>query len=155
MAMLKPAGASLVIAGEGPLRAELEAKAARLGLEVQFLGAVSESVKANLLASCDVFCAPNLGGESFGIVLVEAMASGCPIVCSDLDGFKAVAGDAAVFASAGDAASLAEALRSLLTDPERAATMRARARARAKLYDWARIVPSVEQIYERALCTGG
>jgi phosphatidyl-myo-inositol alpha-mannosyltransferase len=153
MDALKDIGPALVVAGEGPLRTELEATAARLDLDVQFLGVVSETDKLRLLSSCDVFCAPNLGGESFGIVLVEAMASGCAIVCSDLAEFKAVADDAAVFVPAGDPVSLAEALRSVLTDPERADALRERARGRATLYDWARIVPGVEEIYERAFQT--
>jgi phosphatidyl-myo-inositol alpha-mannosyltransferase len=154
MDALRDTSACLMIAGEGPLRTELEAEAARLGLDVRFLGVVSETDKVRLLSSCDVFCAPNLGGESFGIVLVEAMASGCAIVCSDLDAFTAVAGDAAVFASAGDPVALAQALRSVLTDQERAAALRERARSRASLYDWTRIVPAVEAIYERAFRTG-
>jgi phosphatidylinositol alpha-mannosyltransferase len=150
MAAIGDLGAVLIVAGEGGLRTELQATAERLALDVSFLGAVSEGDKARLLASCDVYCAPNLGGESFGIVLVEAMASGCAIVCSDLDGFREVAADAAVFTRVGDAGSVAEALRSVLTDPSREKALKDAARARAALFDWASLVPEVEAIYERA-----
>ena len=109
----------------------LEASAARLGVAVRFHGEVSDEEKARLFRSCDVYCAPNLGGESFGIVLVEAMAAGCPVVCSDLEEFRVVAGDAALLAARGDPTALADALRSVLTDPERARSLGAVATARA------------------------
>jgi phosphatidylinositol alpha-mannosyltransferase len=128
----------------------LQVLATGLGARVRFLGAVSEADKARLLRSCDLYCAPNLGGESFGIVLVEAMAAGCPIVCSDLEEFEVVAGDAAIFAPVGRPAPLAEALRSVLSDPERALTMRKKSSARACVYDWSRLVTGVEAIYERS-----
>jgi phosphatidyl-myo-inositol alpha-mannosyltransferase len=144
-------GVRLLIAGEGRERSKLEALAADVGTDVQFLGAVSEQTKRGLLRACDVYCAPNLHGESFGIVLLEAMASGCPIVCSDLPEFEIVAGDAAVFGRRGDPVALANALRTVLSDPERARTMRQRSSDRALAFDWSRLVPEVESIYERAL----
>jgi phosphatidyl-myo-inositol alpha-mannosyltransferase len=150
MASIRDVGATLVVAGEGAMRARLEAMADELELDVMFLGEVAERDKARLFHSCDVYCAPNLGGESFGIVLVEAMASGCALVCSDLDEFKKVAGDAALFAHRGDAAALGEALRSVLTDQDRRRGLETMALARAALFDWSRIVPEVEDVYERA-----
>lgn len=150
MALLSDTGATLVVAGDGRLRSRLQVLATGLGGRVRFLGAVSEADKARLLRSCDLYCAPNLGGESFGIVLVEAMAAGCPIVCSDLEEFEVVAGDAAIFAPVGRPAPLAEALRSVLSDPERALTMRKKSSARACVYDWSRLVTGVEAIYERS-----
>jgi phosphatidylinositol alpha-mannosyltransferase len=150
MAPIRDLGATLVVAGEGGMRARLEAMANELELDVRFLGEVAERDKARLFHSCDVLCAPNLGGESFGIVLVEAMASGCAIVCSDLEEFKKVAGDAAVFAPRGDPTALGEALRSVLTDEDRRRQLEAMALARAALFDWSQIVPQVEEIYERA-----
>jgi phosphatidylinositol alpha-mannosyltransferase len=150
MAHLRDLSATLEIAGDGRLRARLETSAQRLGLEVRFHGAISDGDKARLFRSCDVYCAPNLRGESFGIVLIEAMAAGCPVVCSDLDEFRAVAGGAAVFARAGDPTAVADALRSVLTDPDRVRAMGAEATTRAALFDWSQIVPSVEAIYARA-----
>jgi phosphatidylinositol alpha-mannosyltransferase len=150
MPSIRDLGATLHVAGDGRLRAELEASARRLGADVRFHGAVSDGDKARLFRSCDVYCAPNLGGESFGIVLIEAMAAGCPVVCSDLEEFRAVAEDAAVLARAGDPVVLAEALRSVLTDLDRAQSMRVAAAERAGLFDWSRIVPSLEGIYARA-----
>jgi phosphatidyl-myo-inositol alpha-mannosyltransferase len=143
--------ASLVIAGEGPLAPKLRATARRLKVEVEFLGRVGEDHKERLFRSCDAYCAPNLGGESFGIVLVEAMAAGCPVVCSDLQEFKAVAKGAALFVRTGDASSLADGLRMVLSDPHRAASMREESTARAALYDWGRLIPELEAIYERAV----
>jgi phosphatidyl-myo-inositol alpha-mannosyltransferase len=150
MALLGDTRASLLVAGDGRLRSRLQALATDLGVAVRFLGAVSEDEKVRLLRSCDLYCAPNLGGESFGIVLVEAMAAGCPIVCSDLEEFKVVAGDAAIFSPVGRSAPLAEALRSVLSDPERARNMRKSSTARASIYDWSRLVTGVEAIYERS-----
>jgi phosphatidylinositol alpha-mannosyltransferase len=150
MASIRDLGVTLVVAGEGAMRTRLEAVAAELGLDVRFLGAVTESDKVRLFHSCDIFCAPNVGGESFGIVLVEAMASGCAVVCSDLEEFKKVAGDAAVFARRGDPTALGDALRSVLIDEDRTRELGSMALARAALFDWSRIVPEVEDIYERA-----
>jgi phosphatidylinositol alpha-mannosyltransferase len=149
MASLRDLGATLVVAGEGAMRARLEAMADELELDVRFLGAVAERDKARLFHSCDAYCAPNLGGESFGIVLVEAMASGCAVVCSDLEEFKKVAGDAAVFAPRGNPTALGEALRSVLTNGDLKRQLEATALARAGLFDWSQIVPQVEEIYER------
>ena len=76
------------------------------------LGELSEADKAAFLRSVDVYCAPNLLGESFGVVLIEAMAAGAPIVASDLDAFARVLEDGAagVLVRRGDAAALAGAL---------------------------------------------
>ncbi|MDP9234625.1 MAG: glycosyltransferase family 4 protein [Actinomycetota bacterium] len=150
MASIRDLDATLHVAGDGRLRAELEASARRLDLDVRFHGAVSDADKARLFRSCDVYCAPNLGGESFGIVLIEAMAAGCPVVCSDLEEFRAVAGDAAEFARAGDPDAIASALRSVVTDPGRAGSMSRDGTARAAVFDWSEIVPQLETIYARA-----
>jgi phosphatidyl-myo-inositol alpha-mannosyltransferase len=153
IALLADLDVVLLIAGEGGMRSRLHALATRLGVDARFLGAVSEEDKPRLFRSCHVYCAPNLGGESFGIVLVEAMASGCPVVCSDLEEFKSVAADAAIFTPRGSPAPLADALRSVLTDPQRARVMSQRSAARALDFDWNRLVPVVETIYERASAT--
>jgi phosphatidyl-myo-inositol alpha-mannosyltransferase len=151
MALLADLDVTLVIAGGGGMRSRLHALADRLGVDVRFLGMVSEEQKLMLFRSCDVYCAPNLGGESFGIVLVEAMASGCPVVCSDLEEFALIVADAAILFPRGDPAALADALRSVLMDPGRARTMRERSIGRARDFDWSRLVPAIETIYDRAL----
>ena len=89
------------------------------------LGQVSDEDKVRVYHSVDVFCAPNTGGESFGIVLAEAMAAGAPIVASDLDAFRRVlrGGQAGELFENGSAAGLAAAAARLLDDPARRATL--------------------------------
>jgi len=84
---------------------------------VVFLGRIAEEEKRRELAEAEVLCAPNLGGESFGIILVEGMASGCALVASDLEAFRAVAGDVARLVPGGDVAGLGKAISAALTEP--------------------------------------
>jgi len=145
----------LLVAGRGDadeLRASLPAG---LTGRVDLLGQVSEEDKARMLRSVDVYCAPNLGGESFGIILLEAMAAGTPIVASDLDAFRRVLdteGDlAGVLVPTGDAAALAAALGSLLDDPERRRAL-AELGARAVAgYDWRVVAAQVVDVYETVI----
>jgi phosphatidylinositol alpha-mannosyltransferase len=154
MGLLRDLNVTLVVAGEGGLRSRLETTADRLRVKVRFLGEVSEEDKARLYRSCEIYCAPNLRGESFGIVLVEAMASGCPVVCSDLKEFKTVTGDAALFSPAGEPAPLARAIRTLLSEPARREQMRSKGIRRAQAFDWGGLVPTVESIYRQACLAG-
>jgi phosphatidylinositol alpha-mannosyltransferase len=144
-------GARLVVAGDGPQARASRALARSLQVDVEWRGVVSDSEKAELFRSAGVYCAPGLGGESFGIVLVEAMAAGAAVVCSDLPGFRAVAGGAARLVSPGDAGALAAALRAVLTDAAEAERMRKQSVRMSSLFDWARIAGGVEGVYERAL----
>lgn len=88
-------------------------------MRIEWLGRISESDKIKRLASCTVFCAPSLYSESFGIVLLEAMAARTPLVASALDGYRNVATDDrdALLVPPGDAVALAEALTRIITDP--------------------------------------
>jgi phosphatidylinositol alpha-mannosyltransferase len=116
---------------------------------IRFLGTSLGREKGRHLAGAAVFCAPNLGGESFGISLVEAMASGCAPVVSDLPAFRSVAGDAAVYVPVGDPASLAGQLIDALGDPDRT-TMRGRAAAAAAAaFDWQHVIPTYLDLYAR------
>jgi phosphatidylinositol alpha-mannosyltransferase len=90
---------------------------------VRFLGWVDDATKRDELAAAAVFCAPNLGGESFGIIVAEAMASACAVVASSLPAFEHVAGEAALFVPPGDAAALGVRIGTLLSDPARAAAL--------------------------------
>lgn len=108
------------IVGDGPLRAGLEARYGGNG--TAFLGRADDATAARRVAGADVFVAPSLGGESFGVVLLEAMAAGTAVVASDLAGYRLAAGDAARYVPAGDPDCLAGALAELLADgPGRAA----------------------------------
>jgi phosphatidylinositol alpha-mannosyltransferase len=120
------------------------------------LGLVSEEDKARVYKSADVFVAPNTGGESFGIVLLEAMAAGTPIVASDLDAFRRVldAGDSGLvgqLARVGDAASLADACAQLLDAPERRAMLAERGARVVEQYDWSVVAAEVMHVYETAI----
>ena len=84
-------GSRLLVVGSGPQEREARRYVATRGLQgVEFLGRVSDAEKAQLFRTADVYASPATGGESFGIVLLEAMAAGAPIVCSDIHGYKGV-----------------------------------------------------------------
>jgi phosphatidyl-myo-inositol alpha-mannosyltransferase len=150
MARIRDVDARLVVAGDGPEARAGRLLADRLSVDAEWRGVVSDQEKVALFQSAGVYCAPGLGGESFGIVLVEAMAAGAPVVCSDLPGFKAVAGGAARLVPRGDAGALADALRGVLTDPTEAAAMSKQSLRMSGLFDWGRIASGVETVYERA-----
>jgi phosphatidylinositol alpha-mannosyltransferase len=143
-------GLRLLIAGPGDSGDVLERVPAPLRDRVVLLGQVSEQDKVRMLHSVDVFCAPNTGGESFGIVLAEAMAAGAPIVASDLDAFRRVlqGGRAGELFATGDPADLARAARLLLDDPERRAKLSAAATSAVSAYDWSVVARDVVSVYE-------
>jgi phosphatidylinositol alpha-mannosyltransferase len=139
---------SLDVIGEGQPDSE------QLGIAgVTFLGPVaSESVLADHYRRCDLFVAPATGQESFGIVLLEAMACGRPVVCSDIRGYRDVIDPAgAQLVPPGDPAALADAIAGLATDRERRRAMAARNRLRAEAFDWARLALEVRAVYCEAL----
>ncbi len=114
------------------------------------LGMVSEEDKARVLHSVDVFCAPNTGGESFGIVLAEAMAAGAPIAASDIEAFRKVlrGGQAGELFAVGDPGELARAAGRLLDDPQRRASLSAAAADAVRAYDWPVVARDVVRVYE-------
>mgnify|MGYP001076992345 CR=1 FL=1 len=118
---------------------------------VDFVGRVSEEEKAAILGRADIYVAPNTGGESFGIVLVEAMAAGCAVVASDLEAFAAVADDAALLFSTGSAADLAAQLRQLIDAPSLRQSLIAAGERRARRFDWDTVASDVETVYETVL----
>ncbi|MCJ7726043.1 MAG: glycosyltransferase family 4 protein, partial [Acidimicrobiia bacterium] len=118
---------------------------------VEFLGRVSGDQKRSELASAAVLAAPNLGGESFGIVLIEGMAAGCAVVASDLEAFRAVAGGAAVFAEPGDPGALAIGLSKLLGDPDRTLAAAEAGNRLVERYDWSRVVDAYLGAYRDAV----
>lgn len=120
---------------------------------VEFLGGVSDEDKARLLSSVDVYIAPQTGGESFGIVLVEAMSAGAAVVASDLGAFSRVLDDGAagVLFRTGDSADLARTLVEVLADPDRRAAVVARASSVVRRYDWSAVTDQVLAVYEMAV----
>ncbi len=144
-------GLRLLIAGPAADAEEvLHRLPAGLRDRVVLLGQVSEDDKVRVLHSVDVFCSPNTGGESFGIVTAEAMAAGVPIVASDIDAFRQVLrdGEAGELFATGDAADLARAAGRLLDDPARQARLSAAALAAVADYDWSVVARAVFSVYE-------
>jgi phosphatidylinositol alpha-mannosyltransferase len=143
-------GLRLLIAGRGDAGEALDRVRPQLRERVVMLGMVSEEDKARALHSVDVFCAPNTGGESFGIVLAEAMAAGAPIVASDLEAFRRVlrGGQAGELFPVGDSAALARAAERLLDDPPRRASLSAAAADAVRAYDWPVVARDVVRVYE-------
>jgi phosphatidylinositol alpha-mannosyltransferase len=127
-----------------------QAVPASLRDRVELLGLVSEQDKPRVYASGDVYCAPNTHGESFGIVLVEAMATGTPVVASDLEAFRRVLEDGAagVLVPVGDPGALAAGLASLLGDTERLALLAKAASQAVTAYDWGTVTDRIVEVYE-------
>ncbi|MFL6119779.1 glycosyltransferase family 4 protein [Actinophytocola sp.] len=126
-------------------------------VKLNLLGQADDDVKARALRSVDVYCAPNTGGESFGMILTEAMSAGAAVVGSDLDAFRRVlgwndgGGRAGVLFPVGDPVALAEALRGMLVSPPRRETYVAVARQRVTAFDWTVLSGQVLRVYEQAI----
>ena len=118
--------------------------------QVEFLGRLSDEDKARLLSSVDVYVAPNLGGESFGIILVEAMAAGAPVLASDLDAFGLVleGGTVGRLFPTGDAHALAKDAIELLGDAEERARLSRAASLAVRRYDWSVVAADLLAVYE-------
>ncbi|WP_448631637.1 glycosyltransferase family 4 protein [Cellulomonas soli] len=147
-------GTRFLVAGRGETGPE-EARAllGEAADAVEFLGGVSDEDKARLLASVDVYVAPQTGGESFGIVLVEAMSAGSAVVASDLGAFSRVLDDgtAGVLFRTGDSSDLARTLVRVLGDPAERARVVDRAHEVVRRYDWSTVTDQVLTVYEMAV----
>lgn len=153
MALL-PAEVRLWVAGEGNQTADLRAST-RGDDRIVWLGRLSEDEKASRLRGADIFCAPSLHGESFGIVLLEGMAAQTPIVASDLPGYRNVARPDvdALLVPPGDADALAAALRRLLGDPQLAATLVQSGECRANELSMDKLAETYVRYYEDVLAS--
>jgi len=120
---------------------------------IDVLGKVSDSVLWRQLGDADLLCAPSLTGESFGMVLIEAMAAGTPVIASRIAGYSDVVTDGVdgVLVPPADPQALAEELQLLAHEPERLAEMGEAGRQSAKRYAWPRVADEVKQVYDRAL----
>jgi phosphatidyl-myo-inositol alpha-mannosyltransferase len=143
----------LLVAGPGERDALYEMLPAAVHDRVTFLGRVSETDKARMLRSVDVYVAPNTRGESFGMILTEALAAGAPIVASDLDAFRRVldGGRAGLLFPIGDATALAAGIGDLLDDPARRALLQDEARRVVAAYDWPVVAERVLEVYAIAI----
>lgn len=117
---------------------------------VTALGPVPHERLPGLYAAADAFCAPSLGGESFGYILIEAMAAGCPVVASDLPGYREASGGAARLVAPDDPEALAAALDEVLADRALGTSLAESGRRRAAELDWAVIVDRVMDCYRSA-----
>lgn len=140
----------VLIAGPGDEEEALASLPSSVRGNARFLGLISDEDKARALRSVDLYVAPHTGGESFGIVLIEAMAAGAPVVASDLPAFRRVLQDGRsgrLFANE-DAASLAEATIALLADPGGRGALVAAGRERVVDFDWETVVDDVLAVYD-------
>ncbi|MEO5831761.1 MAG: glycosyltransferase family 4 protein [Nakamurella sp.] len=143
----------LLIAGSGDPDELMDAAGPRLAGHLRLLGQVSNADKASLLSSVDIYCAPNTGGESFGMILTEAMSAGTAVVASDLDAFRRVLGDGrygALF-PAGDPVALAGALSDALDRPAERAAVVERASVAVRQYDWTVVTDQILQVYDTVI----
>ncbi|MFZ9232334.1 MAG: glycosyltransferase family 4 protein [Ilumatobacteraceae bacterium] len=147
-----PDDVELWIASDGPETERLQREWAG-DSRIQWLGRITDAEKADRLRTTSVFCAPSLGGESFGVVLIEAMAARTPIVASSLDGYMNVATDMvdAVLVTPGDVEALELGLRRVLEDPAFAGRLVAAGASRAKQFSMHNLALRYEQIYRRIL----
>ncbi len=140
----------------GVTRGELDRLAVRhaaaVADRIHAHGHVSDEERARILAGADVLCAPSLEGESFGIVLVEGMAAGVPVVATEIPGYVDVLPAACGrLVPPGDAAALAEALAWLVSDPDLRARLGAAGREEALRYDWSRVAAEIVDVYGEAV----
>lgn len=145
----------VLIVGRGD-EAELRSDAGALAEHLRFLGQVDDAEKASALRSADVYCAPNTGGESFGIVLAEAMAAGAAVVASDLDAFRRVLcdGEAGRLVPVDDPAALGAALIEVLDDDALRASYVAAGREAVRRYDWSVVADQIIRVYDTVAGVG-
>ena len=144
-------GLRLLVAGPGEVDEALVGVPAGLRDRIAFLGRVAEPDKPRMLRSVHLYVAPNVGGESFGMILTEAMAAGTPVVATDLDAFRRVLDGAGELFPAGDSTALAEVLDRLLDDQPARVAMAARAATVVAAYDWPVLAQRVVEVYESAI----
>ena len=150
-----PEHVHLWVASNGPDTERLMQRAAG-DHRIEWLGRISEDEKIARLRGADVFCAPSLHGESFGVVLIEAMAAGTAIVASALDGYRNVATSEvdALLVPPGDAVALAGALRRVLTDSELSQRLVAAGHVRSTAFSMRRLAERYAEIYRELKAVG-
>jgi phosphatidylinositol alpha-mannosyltransferase len=143
----------LIIVGDGPLRGRVESYIARHRLaNVVMAGFVPDSVKPRYYASADIFCAPATGAESFGIVLLEALASGLPVVATEVPGYMSVLepGRDSITVPPKNWRELAASLVILARDPELRQRLGGYGLQKARRYSWEVVASEVVEVYHEA-----
>ena len=143
----------LLIAGPGDGDELIKKLDIGLRNRIVFLGFLSEREKASFLKSISVYVAPNTGGESFGIILTEALSAGTPVVGSDIPAFQAVLenGDAGLLFKNGDAPDLAKVLIGLLRDEQLQQNLSSKGKLSSQKYDWQVVADQILSVYEMAM----
>lgn len=146
----------VIVAGPGDIEDVRKDIPEHIDRALTFVGTVSDERKQELLREVQVYVAPHTGGESFGIVLVEAMAAGACVIASDIPAFRQVLedGKAGRLFSCKDPQSLADAVLSVLADDAARRALVARGHARAEEYDWDTVVDDVLEVYESVRVPG-
>ena len=147
-----PDDVCLWVGGDGPQSEELRERYGH-DARIEWLGRVSDEERSARMRGCTVYCSPSVRSESFGMVLLEAMASGCALVASDLDGHRNVATDGvdALLAEVGDPGSLAKALRRVIDDADLRAELVAGGRRRAEQLSMQHLAEAYVEIYQAIL----
>jgi phosphatidylinositol alpha-mannosyltransferase len=143
------------VGGDGPQSGELRERYGH-DARIEWLGRISDDERAARMRGCTVYCSPSVRGESFGMVLLEAMAAGCALVASDLDGHRNVATDGvdALLTPVGDAAALAKTLRRVLDDASLRAELVAGGRRRSEELSMGRLAQRYVEIYRGVVAAG-
>lgn len=149
-------GLRVLLAGPADEKDIVKKLPADIADRLTFLGLVSEEDKVRAFHSADIYVAPNTGGESFGIVLLEAMASGTPVLASDLEAFRRVldGGRCGGVFENGNSADLARVANEMLADTDYLTTLAERGRDRAWLYDWGRVTKEILDVYHSVRTPG-
>jgi phosphatidylinositol alpha-mannosyltransferase len=143
----------LLIAGPGDGDELIKKLDIGLRNRIVFLGFLTEQEKASFLKSITVYVAPNTGGESFGIILTEALSAGTPVVASDIPAFQAVLekGDAGLLFKNGDSPDLAKVLIGLLRDEQLQQNLSIKGKLSSQKYDWQVVADQILSVYEMAM----
>jgi len=147
-------GSRLVVVGDGPLRRSVEAEIRHLRLPgVSLEGQVPRALLPSYYSAADLFCAPSLAAESFGLVLLEAMASGLPVIASSIAGYASLVETEteALLVPPGDTDRLSAALLRAAVDADLRRRLARAGLAKAELHSWEAVIPRVEAVYARAL----
>lgn len=144
------------VAGPGDPAAVLEEIDPALHSRFTFLGRITEEEKANFLASVGLYVAPNTGGESFGIILAEALAGGASVLASDIPAFDSLLGhgEYGTLFKSENSQDLAEKILALFKDDDRRLAIAERGKAYAQSFDWEVVAEKIYDVYEMAMVGG-